>query len=33
MEANLLILMGFAIVVLAMIVRLWVLDMSHNGKL
>lgn len=33
METNLLILMGFAIVVLAMIVRLWVLDMSHNGEL
>ncbi len=33
METNLLILTGFAIIVLAMIVRLWVLDMSHEGKL
>ena len=33
METNLIILMAFALIVLAMIVRLWVLDMSHNGKL
>ena len=33
METNLIILMAFALIVLAMIVRLWVLDMSQNGKL
>jgi hypothetical protein len=33
METNLIILMAFALIVIAMIVRLWVLDMSHNGKL
>ena len=32
METNLIILMAFAIVVFALIARLWVLDMSHNGK-
>jgi hypothetical protein len=30
METNLIILMAFAIVVFALIARLWVLDMSHT---